>query len=58
MIVDMKGNPIPENAPFKNIIMIQIDDRLESDRFLDFIENYLTPFMEQLNVPVIDLNYY
>lgn len=53
MIVDMKGNPVSTFAPSTKRIEIDIDSRLEDERLQDFMDNYLIPFMQQLQVPVI-----
>ena len=52
MIVDMNGNPVQDFAPSIKKIEIEIDQRLEDDRFEDFFNNYLIPFLNQLKVPV------
>ena len=52
MIVDMQGNPIEDTAPSIKRIEILIDPRLEDERFEDFFNNYLIPFLNQLKVPV------
>lgn len=52
MILDMQGNPVQDSAPSIKRIEILIDPRLEDERFEDFFENYLVPFLNQLKVPV------
>ena len=56
MIVDMQGNPVTNFAPSTKSIEIEIDPRLEDERLEDFVNNYLVPFMQQLQVPVLKLN--
>ena len=56
MIVNMKGEPIQDSAPLTKSIEIEIDPRLEDERFEDFVNNYLIPFMQQLQVPVLKVN--
>ena len=54
MIVDMQGNVIEEDVPVKGKqISIIIDQRLENERLEDFVNNYLVPFMDQLEVPTL-----
>lgn len=54
MIVDMQGNVIEEDVPVKGKqISIIIDPRLENERLEDFVNNYLVPFMDQLEVPTL-----
>lgn len=53
MIVDMQGNPVQSFAPLTKSIEIFVDARLEDERLEDFVNNYLVPFMQQLEVPVI-----
>ena len=54
MIVNMKGEQIL--APLTKSIEIEIDSRLENERLEDFVNNYLVPFMQQLQVPVLKIN--
>lgn len=54
MIVNMKGEPILD--PLTKSIEIEIDSRLEDERLEDFVNNYLVPFMQQLQVPVLKVN--
>lgn len=56
MIVDMQGNPVTNFAPSTKSIEIEIDPRLENERLEDFVNNYLVPFMQQLQVPVLKVN--
>ena len=56
MILDMQGNPIQNSVPSTKSIEIEIDPRLEDERLEDFVNNYLVPFMQQLQVPVIKIN--
>ena len=56
MILDMQGNPIQNFAPLTKSIEIEIDSRLENERLEDFVNNYLVPFMQQLQVPLIKVN--
>ena len=55
MIVDMQGNPVTDSAPSIKRIEIFIDPRLEDERLEDFVNNYLVPFMTQLQVPVLKI---
>jgi len=55
MIVDMQGNPVTDSAPSIKRIEIDIDSRLEDERLEDFVNNYLVPFMTQLQVPVLKI---
>ena len=55
MILDMQGNPIQDSAPSIKKIEIGIDPRLENERLEDFVNNYLIPFMQQLQVPVLNV---
>ena len=52
MILDMKGNPVQGSAPSIKRIEIDINPLLETERLEDFVNNYLVPFMNQLQVPV------
>ena len=53
MILDMQGNPVQDYAPSIKKIEIDIDPLLEDERLEDFVNNYLVPFMNQLQVPVL-----
>lgn len=55
MILDMQGNPVTSFAPSTKSIKIDIDPLLEDERLEDFVNNYLVPFMNQLQVPVLNL---
>jgi hypothetical protein len=48
----MQGNPVQSFAPLTKSIEIFVDARLEDERLEDFVNNYLVPFMQQLEVPV------
>ena len=52
MIVDMQGRPVTDFAPSTKSIEIFINPLLEDERLEDFVNNYLVPFMQQLEVPV------
>ena len=54
MIVNMKGEQVL--APLTKSIEIEIDPRLENERLEDFVNNYLVPFIQQLQVPVLKVN--
>lgn len=54
MIVNMKGEPILD--PLTKSIEIEIDSHLEDEKLEDFINNYLVPFMQQLQIPVLKVN--
>jgi hypothetical protein len=56
MIVNMKGEKISNFGPSEKSIEIKIDPRLEDERLEDFVDNYLVPFMQQLEVPVLKVN--
>ena len=56
MIVDMQGRPVSDFSPQKKTIEIDIDPRLEDERLEDFVNNYLVPFMQQLQVPFLKVN--
>lgn len=53
MILDMQGNPVQDSAPSVKKIEIDINPLLEDERLEDFVNNYLIPFMNQLQVPVL-----
>jgi hypothetical protein len=55
MIVDMKGNPVTNSAPLTKSIEIVLDPRLEDDRVEEFANNYLYPFLLNLEVPVLKI---
>ena len=54
MIVNMKGEQVL--APLTKSVEIEIDSRLENERLEDFVNNYLVPFIQQLQVPVLKVN--
>ena len=56
MIVNMKGEKISTFGPSEKSIEIIIDPRLEDERLEDFVNNYLVPFMQQLQVPFLKVN--
>ena len=49
MIVNMKGEQVL--APLTKSVEIEIDPRLENERLEDFVNNYLVPFIQQLQIP-------
>jgi hypothetical protein len=55
MIVDMQGRPVQTFAPLTKSIEIFVDSRLEDERIEDLTNNYLLPFLQQLQVPVIKI---
>ena len=55
MILDMQGRQVQDTAPSIKKIEIYIDPRLENERLEDFVNNYLVPFMNQLQVPVTNI---
>jgi hypothetical protein len=56
MIVNMKGEKISTFGPSEKSIEIKIDPRLENERLEDFVNNYLVPFMQQLEVQFLKVN--
>ena len=54
MIVNMKEEPVL--VPLAKSIEIEIDSRLEDEKLKDFVNNYLVPFMQQLQIPVLKIN--
>ena len=56
MIVNMKGEEVTNFGPSTKSIEIFINPLLEDERLEDFVDNYLIPFMQQLEVPVIKVN--
>ena len=54
MIVNMKEEQILDLLT--KSIEIEIDSRLEDEKLEDFVNNYLVPFMQQLQVPVLKVN--
>ena len=54
MIVNMKGESVL--VPLAKSIEIEIDSRLEDEKLKDFVNNYLVPFMQQLQIPVLKIN--
>ena len=54
MIVNMKGEPVL--VPLAKSIEIEIDSRLEDEKLKDFVNNYLVPFMQQLQIPILKIN--
>ena len=55
MIVDMKGELVNDSSLDYKMIEIRIDSRLESERIKDLCDNYLIPFMQQLQVPYLNI---
>jgi len=53
MILDMQGNPVQDSDPSVKKIEIDINPLLEDERLEDFVNNYLVPFMQQLQIPVL-----
>jgi len=56
MIVNMQGKPVQDFVPMTKSIEIEIDPRLENERLEDFVDSYLIPFMQQLQVPILKVN--
>ena len=54
MIINMRGQKV--FVPLTKSIEIEIDSHLEDERLEDFVNNYLVPFMQQLQVPVLKVN--
>jgi hypothetical protein len=57
MIVNMKGEEVTNLESFANRITIDINPLLEKERLADFVQNYLIPFMDQLQVPYTNVDY-
>jgi len=57
MIVNMKGEEVTNLESFVNRITIDINPLLEKERLADFVQNYLIPFMDQLQVPYTNVDY-
>lgn len=57
MIVDMTGKEVTNLESFANRITIDINPLLEKERLADFVQNYLIPFMDQLQVPYTNVDY-
>jgi hypothetical protein len=53
MIVDMQGNPVQDSGPSPKRIEIDIDPRLEDNRLDEFVNNFLYPFLIDLQVPFL-----
>ena len=53
MIVDMKGNPVQDSGLSAKKIEIEIDPRLEDNRLDEFVNNFLYPFLIDLQVPFL-----
>ena len=55
MILNMKGEEIKDEEYESKDIVIKINPLLENERLEDFVNNYLVPFMQQLQVPVLNV---
>ena len=53
MILDMQGNPVTDSALSPKRIEIEIDPRLEDNRLDEFVNNFLYPFLIDLQVPFL-----
>jgi hypothetical protein len=51
----MKGEEIKDEEYESKDIVIKINPLLENERLEDFVNNYLVPFMQQLQVPVLNV---
>ena len=55
MILNMKGEEIKDEEYESKDVVIKINPLLENERLEDFVNNYLVPFMQQLQVPVLNI---
>lgn len=49
----MKGNPVQDSGLSAKKIEIEIDPRLEDNRLDEFVNNFLYPFLIDLQVPFL-----
>lgn len=57
MILNMKGEEVTNQSPFAKTIKVSVNPLLEDERLEDFVKSYLTPFMDQLQFPYIEIEY-
>ena len=55
MILNMKGEDVTNLPSERKFISIELNPYMENASIEDFINNYLVPFMNKLEVPVINL---
>ena len=55
MILNMKGEDVTNLPSERKVISIELNPYMENASIEDFVNNYLVPFMNKLEVPVINL---
>ena len=55
MILNMKGEDVTNLPSKRKFISIELNPYMENASIEDFVNNYLVPFMNKLEVPVINL---
>lgn len=55
MILNMKGEDATNLPSERKFISIELNPYMENASIEDFVNNYLVPFMNKLEVPVINL---
>ena len=55
MILNMKGEDVTNLPSERKFISIELNPYMENVSIEDFVNNYLVPFMNKLEVPVINL---
>ena len=55
MILNMKGEDVTNLSSERKFISIELNPYMENASIEDFVNNYLVPFMNKLEVPVINL---
>ena len=55
MILNMKGEDVTNLPSERKFISIELNPYMETASIEDFVNNYLVPFMNKLEVPVINL---
>ena len=58
MILNMKGEDVTNLPSERKVISIELNPYMENASIEDFVNNYLVPFMNKLEVPVINLYIY
>ena len=56
MILNMKGEDITNLPSERKFISIELNPYMENASIEDFVNNYLVPFMNKLEVPVLKIN--